>query len=61
MTKEVIKRLRQYYKLGDDMSDRQVAILCVGSLGEAVINLKIAKEQFIKACKDAYTKTKIFK
>jgi len=58
MTKEVIKRLREYYKLGDDMSDEEVIKYCKGSLGEATINLNIAVERLTKAFRDCMPKLK---
>ena len=56
MTKEVIKRLREDLELNKNISDEEIIKLCTGSYSEAIINIRIAKEKFIKALKDVAPK-----
>lgn len=45
----MIDEIRQYYQLSNKITDKQIAQNLKGSLGEAIINLQIAKKNFAMA------------
>ena len=45
MNQETIDRVRVYYDLPESINDKQIEYEFKGSLGEAAINLNIAKER----------------
>ena len=49
MEKRVIAGIREYYKLSNDVTDEQIINNYKGSLGEACMNIRFAKEDFKKA------------
>lgn len=49
MNKKTIDGVREYYKLPDNVTNEQIAKACKGSLGEAVVNIGIVKQELIKA------------
>lgn len=59
MDKKAINGVRQYYQLPENITDDQIAKNLKHSLGEAVVNLDIAKKNLATALKE--TMPKIYK
>jgi hypothetical protein len=51
MNKKTIAGVRKYYRMPDCMSDDMIAKEMSGSIGEAVVGIEIAKNQFFKTLK----------
>lgn len=49
MNKKIIDRIRQYYQLPNEITDKQIAKDLKGSFGESIMLLNAAKENLIKA------------
>ena len=49
MNKKTINGVRKYYELPESISDEQIKKDLKGSIGEASVNIEIAKQNLIKA------------